>query len=176
MVTVYADHDGFRGDAVFSLYPSTTEKELKEKVDEAVRNALLIKNTPYALPEKDSCEETLPSNLDELPMPQMAARIAELVFGAAEDTGGQLNAVEVFLYKHRDSVLNSRGLQKTQHSYSAMVEAIPTYNGSRESVELYEQYNFSALDESALKEEIRGKMLAVKERYEAEKPDFPMDC
>ena len=84
---------------------------------------------------------------------------------------GSLNAVEVFINHYTDTVSNSRGLHKTQHRYDAMVEAIPTYNGSEQSVELYEQYNFSSLDTKALLAEIADKMDAVKARYEAVKPD-----
>ena len=175
-VTVYVDHDGFRGDAQFYVYPSTTGEELKEKLSEAVSNALMIKNPPYTLPEAAEEEVTLESNLSAEPMPVLAGRIADLVFQANTLEGGSLNSVEVFLNRYTESISTSRGLQKTQHSLSAMVEAIPTFNGSRESVELYEQYNFSALDEAALLREISDKMTAVKARYQAVKPDFPMDC
>ena len=175
-VTVYADHNGFRGDSEFYIYPSTTEQELEEKISEALRNALMIKNAPYALPENQEGEYTLESNLGEEPMPVLADRIAKLVFGANTLEGGSLNSVEIFINRYEETVCNSRGLSKTQHSYSAMVEAIPTFNGNRESVELYEQYNFSSLNQEDLVREIQEKMNAVKARYEAVKPDFSMDC
>ena len=175
-ITVYADHDGFRGDSEFYVYPSTTEAELQEKLEEALRNALMIKNPPYTLPGAQEEELTLSSNLEDEPMPLLADRIAKLTFSANTQEGGSLNSVEIFLNRYTESVANSRGLQKTQHSCSAMVEAIPTFNGDRESVELYEQYNFSALSQDALIREISDKMEAVKARYQAQKPDFPMDC
>jgi PmbA protein len=84
--------------------------------------------------------------------------------------------VEIFINRHTDTVCNSNGLEKTQTRYDAMVEAIPTYNGETSSVELYEQYNFAALDEDALRREISGKMEEVKARYEAITPDFPINC
>ncbi len=175
-VTVYVDHDGCRGDAAFYVYPSTTYPELKEKVASAIRNAMMIHNAPYTLPGEETGEFELPSNLQQEPMPVLADRIARQVFAANTQKDGSLNSVEVFLTRHTESVSNSRGLSKTQHRWTAMVEAIPTFNGDRESVELYEQYNFSALSQDALMAEIYGKMTAVKARYEAVKPDFPMDC
>ena len=175
-VTVYADHDGFRGDSQFYVYPSTTAAELTEKIEEAVSNAGMIKNPPYTLPEKAQCEISLPSNLGEEPMPLLADRIARQVFAANTQEGGSLNSVEIFINHYTESIENSLGLHKIQHSYSAMVEAIPTFNGDRESVELYEQYNFSALDPQDLLQEISEKMDGVKARYEAVKPDFSMDC
>ena len=175
-ITVYADHDGFRGDSMFYVYPSTSREELKEKLDLAIKNALMIQNPPYTLPAQETLETTLPSNLDQEPMAVLADRIGKLVFSANTLEGGSLNSVEIFLNHYQESVLNSRGLNKVQHRWAAMVEAIPTFNGSKESVELYEQYNFNALDPQALIQEIKEKMDAVKARYEAVKPDFPMDC
>lgn len=175
-VTVYVDHDGFRGDSQFYVYPSTTDSELKEKISTAIRNALMIKNQPYTLPGEETGDYVIPSNLDQESMPVLADRIAQQVFAANTQKDGSLNSVEVFLNRHTESLLNSRGIHKTQHRLTAMVEAIPTFNGDRESVELYEQYNFSALDQEALMTEISEKMTAVKARYEAVKPDFPMNC
>ena len=175
-VTVYADHDGFRGDAMFYVYPSTTERELEDKVSEAVRNALLINNKPYVLPGDAQQDTVLESNLGREPMPVLAQKIAEAVFASNTLEGGSLNSVEVFVNRYEQTVANSRNLCKTQHRYSAMVEAIPTFNGSKESVELYEQYNFSAYSQEALIREISGKMDAVKARYQAVKPDFSMNC
>jgi PmbA protein len=57
-----------------------------------------------------------------------------------------------------------------------MVEAIPTYNGEAQSVELYEQYNFGSFDECALVREIAGKMDEVKARYEAVTPEGEIAC
>ena len=175
-VTVYADHDGFRGDGQFYVYPFDTEESLQAKIREALDNALLIRNAPYTLPAGETGEYTLDSNLGSEPMPQLAEKIGQAVFAANTLEGGSLNSVEIFLNRYTGTVCNSRGLCKTQHYYTAMVEAIPTFNGSKESVELYEQYNFSNWDEDALIAEIAGKMQDVKARYEAVKPDFSLDC
>ena len=174
--TVYVDHDGFRGDAQFFVYPSTTAADLEALIAEAAANAGLIQNPPYSLPAGETGDYQVPGNLGDIPMTELAEQISQTVFGANTQQGGSLNAVEVFIDHHVDSVCNSRGLQKTQQRWTAMVEAIPTFNGDRESVELYEQYNFSSLDLSALTREISEKMADVKARYEAVKPDFSLDC
>lgn len=174
-ITVYVDHDGFRGDASFYLYPSTTQAQMKEKVAEAVRSARLICNAPYTLPGAETGDYTIAGNLDREPLPVLAERIAGAVFEANTLQDGSLNAVEVFLNHYTESVSNSCGLLKTQSRYDCMVEAIPTFNGQGESVELYEQYNFSSLDPEALRAEISGKMQAVKARCQAVKPEFAME-
>ena len=87
-----------------------------------------------------------------------------------------LNSVEIFINEHLQTIINSRGIHKEQRYFSAMLETIPTYNGSRESVELYHQYNFSSFDRDTIVREVRDMLLAAKARYEAITPDFSIDC
>lgn len=175
-VTVYVDHDGFRGDAQFFIYPSTTAEQLRALIDEAVGKALLIDNQAYELPEKQTGSYTVESNFADYAPGQLAGLIAEAVFSANDIPNASLNSVEIFLNRHTETVVNSRGLDKTQVRYDAMVEAIPTYNGEKQSVELYQQYNFSTMDPEAIRAEIAGKLAAVKARYEAVTPKQPLDC
>ncbi len=175
-VSIYVEHGGFLGDSQFFVYPSTTEAELETMIDEAVAKALLINNQPYTLPDAEEGHYEVQSNFSALAPSDLAAKISLAVFGANKLENGSLNSVEVFINKHYDTVLNSRGLHRSQTRYSAMVEAIPTYNGESQSVELYEQYNFASFDEDALIREISDKMTQVKARYEAMQPKSPLDC
>ena len=177
-VTVYVDHDGFKGDAQFFVYPSTTPQQLAVLAEEAVAKALLINNQNYSLPEGETGSFEVESNFASYEPAQLAAKVAEAVFGANTVEHAALNSVEVFINKHTETVCNSRGLHKSQVRYSAMVEAIPTYNGEEQSVELYEQYNFSSLSEEEILKEIGSKLAQVKARYfavtPAEKPACPV--
>lgn len=175
-VTVFVDHDQFKGDAQFFIYPSTTEQQMSELIEEAVAKALLINNQNYELPQAEQGEYVVESNFADYTPDALAAEIAKAVFEANEIPDASLNSVEVFINKHTKSVQNSRGLCKSQVSYDAMVEAIPTYNGENQSVELYEQYNFSTMDVDSIRQEIAEKMAQVKARYEAVKPEFEMNC
>ena len=174
-VTVYADHDEYKGDAQFYVYPSTTLEQLKALITEAVDKALLIENQAYTLPAGETGDYVVPSNFADYAPADLAAKVAQGVFGANDMEHASLNSVEIFVNKHTETVCNSCGLLKTQLRYDAMVEAIPTYNGEKQSVELYEQYNFGTLDEAALHREIGEKMAQVKARYEAVTPDFPLE-
>jgi len=175
-VTVYVDHGAYKGDAQFFVYPSTTQEQMEAAIQEAVDKALLINNQTYLLPGEEMGEYTVESNFSSFAAEDLAARIAGAVFGANAVENASLNSVEIFINKHTEQVINSRGLNKTQVRYDAMVEAIPTYNGCDQSVELYEQYNFAAFDEALLRAEIAGKMAQVKARYEASIPTAPMEC
>lgn len=175
-VTVYVAHGEFLGDAQFLVYPSTTEEQVEKRITEAVSKAMLIHNKAYRLPENEEGSYAVQSNFEDFQPQELAAEIANIVFSANQVENGSLNSVEVFVNRHTESICNSRGIKKTQVRYDAMVEAIPTYNGSEQSVELYEQYNFAYLDRNALYSEIADKMRAVKARYEAVKPDKDISC
>ena len=176
VVTVYVDHDGFKGDSQFYVYPSTTEAELSELIEKAVQKASLLNNKKYTLPEKETGEYEVESNFSAYTQAELAGKIADCVFAANTVENADLNSVEVFVNRYTDTVVNSRGICKTQVRYDAMVEAIPTYNGEAESVELYQQYNFSTFDTEAVKQEISQKLQEVKARASAVKPDFSLDC
>ena len=176
VVTVYVDHDGFKGDSQFYVYPSTTEAELSELIEKAVQKASLLNNKKYTLPEKETGEYEVESNFSAYTQAELAGKIADCVFAANTVEHADLNSVEVFVNRYTDTIVNSRGIRKTQVRYDAMVEAIPTYNGEAESVELYQQYNFSTFDTEAVKQEISQKLQEVKARASAVKPDFSLDC
>ncbi|MBR6526022.1 MAG: hypothetical protein IKT57_08610 [Clostridia bacterium] len=175
-ITVYVNHGEYKGDAQFFVYPSTTDEQLKTLIDEAVSKALLINNKAYGLPADEQGEFEVESNFNSYDMNDLAAQVSKAVFAANTIENASLNAVEVFINKHTETIVNSRNLHKTQVRYDAMVEAIPTYNGEQQSVELYEQYNFSNFDADETTCEIAGKLKEVKARYEAVKPDFAIDC
>lgn len=173
-VTVYVEHGEFKGDAQFFIYPSTTAEQIRARIEEAAAKALLINNKTYTLPAGEQGDYEVESNFSGYDPADLAADISKVVFAANTVENGALNSVEIFINKHTETVTNSRGLHKTQVRYDAMAEVIPTYNGEKESVELYEQYNFSSFDEDELRREIAGKLVEVKARYEAVKPEMPI--
>ena len=176
IVTVYVDHEGFKGDSKFYVYASTTERELADLIEKAVEKASLLNNKMYLLPSEETGEYTVDTNFSDYSLPELAQGIGESVFAANTRDHADLNSVEVFVNRYTETVVNSRGICKTQTRYTAMVEAIPTYNGEKESVELYQQYNFSSFDPEEVKKEIAEKLEEVIARASAVKPDFVMDC
>lgn len=175
-VTVYTAHDDVIGSAQFFVYPSSTEADIIRDAQEAAQKALLMRNQPYSIPEKEDGSYQVESNFRGKSLHELAELAAEAVQQAVKPENGALNAVEVFINQFRDTIVNSKGLHKTQERYTAMVEAIPTYNGATQSVELYEQYNFSSLDSQALADEITFMLNAAEARYHAVKPAAPIDC
>lgn len=174
-VTVYVAHDGRLGEATFSVYSSYNKEKIAEEIEKAKKKAAIIANQPYSLPENESGEYISSSNFANYAPHELAALISKACFEADCIENGSINALEIFVYKDTVSVENSRGIDKTQIKYRAMVEAIPTFNGE-ESVELYEQYNFTEFEAALVTEEIATKMREVKDRYEAKIPDGKLSC
>lgn len=168
-VTVYVTHGAYKGHASFFVYPSTTGAELDRLIEEAIEKAMLIENPDYRLPGAEIGEYTVESNFDGHDAAELAAMIANTVFAANTLQVTSLNAVEVFINRITETVVNSNGLHKTQHRYTAMVEAIPTATEGGESVELYEQVNFNALDLESLGKEIADKLSQAKARHDAKR-------
>ena len=174
-VTVYLDHDGKKGQASFKLYASTTEKEALQKLESAKEKAALISNEYFELPAAETLDGAIESNFAEYEPKEAAARMAEAVFSADMLGNGSVNALEIFINKHTVSVKNSRGLDKREVKYTAMIEAIPTWNEG-ESVELYEAIRTSEFDFDKIRIEIEAKMREVRDRGRAKMPEKKLEC
>lgn len=174
-ITIYVEHDSKLGSANFSVYASTTEDELREKIAAAVEKSLLIDNEYHTLPQNEALSANLDSNFSEYLPCELAAKISDAVFAADIEEHSSINALEIFVNKIKYTVENSRGIHKCQTKYHAMVEAIPTWNGE-ESVELYKCFKFSEFNEKDITDEISRSMNEVKARNSAVKPQTPINC
>lgn len=175
-VTVFVRKDGKLGDATFSVYASYTDEDIRREIASACEKAGLAGNEPYDLPENETLVRESDSNFKEYNTADLASAIAEAVFAADTEEGGSINALEVFLYRDTVTVNNSRGIDKTEVRYRAMVEAIPTWNGAEESVELYECYNFNEFDAATVTAEIATRMREGRDRLAAKAPEAKLSC
>ncbi len=173
-VTVYVDHDGKRGDSTFAYHASMTEEEITEKIKAAAYRASLSSNQPYGLPEGGEYEKILPGNVKDHDPIKLGAMIADAVYAADTEEGGSINALEIFIYNDTTTVINSKGVNKTQKGSRVMIEAIPTFTDEKQSVELYEDYRFTEFDAAKITAEIKEKMKEVKDRCTAKKPGVPL--
>lgn len=173
-VTVYVDHDGKRGDSSFAVYASMSEEDLRSRIRAAADRARLVFNEPYELPEGDTLDVSLPTNMDMSDMKALGRQIADAVFAADTVPGGSINACEIFLYRDTLRVRSSRGVDKTQRLCRVMIEAIPTFTTEKESVELYEDHRFTVFEPEKVTAEIARRMREVRDRSLAVKPQTPM--
>lgn len=175
-VTVYNDHDGKRGASSFDVPASLDEAGFEAKVKRAVAGAAMCFDEAYSLPQNATCIANLPSNLDEMSAKDVASRVAQIIAEVNVQPDCDINALEVFVTKRTTRVLNSRGVDKTQVKHTLSIEAIPTCNGAEQSVELFETYTLSDLDEQWLRGEITARLKDVAARLHAQKPAEKLTC
>ncbi len=175
-ITVYVNHDGKRGSNSFDLNASVDEDRLKAMLDRAKEQAELIFDEPYVLPNDETCNVVIDSDLADAEPMDAAAKLADAVFEANSHSDCDINALEIFVVKSVLRVVNSRGIDKTQTKYTAHVEAIPTANGEDDSVELFENYDLASLDADWLRDEISARLDDVKARLSAKKPEEALSC
>lgn len=175
-ITVYVNHDDKRGSNSFNIYASTDGDELSAKLDCAIANAKLIFDEPYVLPNDETCNVLIDSDLADVDPKEAAALIAKAVFEANTHENCDINALEIFVVKNILHVVNGRGIDKTQTKYTVHIEAIPTANGEDKSVELFESYDLASLDLDWLKAELSARLDDVKARLDAKKPEHKLSC
>lgn len=174
-VTIYVDHNNFRGDSSFTVYPSDDETIISDKITKAKDIAKLINNPYYDIVKKEEATYISNSNLKDYNYNELGSIIAkDMVSLNTKDC--HFNAIEIFLYKESKVVINSKGLNKKEISYRAFIEAIPTFDGIDESVELYEAYRFNEYDSKYLISRMKSKLEDVKARYNAKAPKEKLHC
>ena len=169
--TVYTSHDGKTGVSSFNVPHSMDEKGLRTAAEKAAHRANLVFNEKFPLSEAGEVSREIHSDVKNYAPEVLSEKIADAVFSCETGEEGRINALEIFIYKHENSVVNSNGVNKSETKYSVMVEAIPTWNENDESVELYEAIHFTSFDEDKLKAEIAEKMREVRDRKHAVLPD-----
>ncbi len=175
-VTVYLPHDGKTGASSFSVNAGTTPDALCALIRRALHRAALICDEPYELPGAESGAFEVPSNLAGRDPVEIGAHLAELIFSVPAPENCTINALEIFVTERRQTVCNSRGLEKTQTLHGLQYEIVPTCNGKDGSVELFEDYFLNDLDDDAVAAEIAAKMEAVAARSRAARPEAPIAC
>jgi len=177
MVTVYVDHKKFRGDSTFTISPADDENILKNKIENACEMASLINNKHYDLIEDETAVVEIPTNFKNYEFRELGTKIYNVLKECVSKSKAKLNATEIFINKYARTVTNSRGIDKTEYRYDAMIETIPTYDkrAKNDSVELYESISFSQFDEETLKKRINQSLKDVTARAKAKKPDYDIN-
>lgn len=170
-LTVYADfeEDGkkYRGSSSIRVYPSMTEKELREAIKGAVYAAGFVKNEWYPVaPGYGEPFEDFQSGFAEGDLRDHVLAVKDVIYGEKAD-GANLNSTEVFIERWKKRLVNSEGLDVSFHQYKGMTEFITDSDEGREPVEIYCLSKFADLDRAALAEEVSRKLHEAAERATA---------
>ncbi len=177
-VYVYVDHDDFRGSAAFSLSVNDELEVVEEKIANAIDTAKIINNKKYVLPKDETQDSTVDSNFKDYEPKALGKMIYDVVKKAEDNSKAQFNACEIFINKNKTHIVNSANIDKSEVSYDAMIELIPTYDIDQKgnSVELYKAIHISEFNENDLYKTISEALNDVSDRASAVKLDKALDC
>lgn len=162
-VVVYTDHDGFRGDAKFSVYSSTSEEELNLEISRAVRAAKSVNNRPYPLASGEKFEQ----KGEKRDLLKIMGDISTTVINKTHKDA-KVNSFEVFVEEGTKRILNSNGVDVSFPIFRETIELITEAEGKNEPVEVYCLLNFKDTDGHILGRTLEEKLEEAALRAEAE--------
>ena len=169
-VTVYRnlEKDGtpFMGSSTVMIPHKMTDNALTELLKSAVYSAGLVFNKPFELVtgEKKRSFREKRSSLDPLKTLDEIAKI----FFAASTSNNKFNSLELFHNIQEVHILNSRGVNYTKTLNSIEVEAIPSYDGDKQKVEIYKYFCYKNVDIEQIKRDASNSLTEAEARYFAE--------
>jgi predicted Zn-dependent protease len=166
-VTVYhrfnLDQMDYLGSASFAISRKYSKLELALKIEEAIYAASLIKNKTFELVQGQKKQSWKEKPITDHPFEAIDA-IASTFFAQSSDTI-RFNALEVFHTQTTTHTVNSRKVDLTKTTYKIMVEAIPSYDGETQKVELSKFYHYKHLDLVIIQNDAKTALKDVEVRY-----------
>lgn len=168
LVTIYVDKGELRGTATFTYYPFMDEKQIKEKIDEAVFASQFTFNKFFDIPSPSEVKlEDAPTNLNKKSFNKIIKDVQKSIFKADKFKDGYLSATEIFLYKNIITIVNSKGVNLSYTKYYGNIETIPSWKAKEDEVELYNMIQFSSFDPKDITNQIKEALLLAKARAKA---------
>ena len=145
LVNIYHDHDGYRGNANFTVNSADNLYTINDKIERALKIAKTINNKFFNLNSKNGNVENIES-IKEYNLNKVATKCMDAVVKADVYDDGWINSTEIFVTEKRHSYLNSAGVMQSYQKTFLEIELIPTWrNQAGEEFELY--LDFSKMDD-----------------------------
>ena len=168
LVTIYVDKGEERGTSSFTYYSYMDEKEIQNKLDEAVYASKFTFNKFFDIPGKEGVEISKPkTNLKNRPFNNIIKDVEKAIFRADKFKDGYLSATEIFLYKITNRIVNSKGVNLKSIKYQGNIETIPSWKKKDDEVELYNMITFSSFDSKDITKQVKEALLLAKARAKA---------
>lgn len=162
---IYVRDGDKQGSSLINIVAFDDEKSIEEKIDKAILKAKTVMNAFFPLSNNQENIENIKE--DNLDLNEIALKVANAVFKADVYEGGYLNSTEIFITKTNNEFINSSGIHHKTNNLKIMIEAIPSWTGEKEEVELYEMYKSTVLDEEAITKRMNEVLLSSLNRSKA---------
>lgn len=170
-ITVYHKYQSegqeYLGSSTFQISQELKKSELQEKIEDAVFAASFSKNKVFNL-VKGKGKKTWKDQDFQFEAFELIDKIANIFFSEASKNA-KFNSLEIFATQTTNTLINSQGVDYQKTLNKLYVEAIPSYDGLEDKVELYQYYTYQKLDFEAIKEDAIQALKDVETRYTAKK-------
>ena len=156
--------DGSMGIASAEIAPTESSEGLKKIVEDLVYQASLVKNKPYKLNGPKAAE---PMDQELRPLEEEARMFIDALASVRETETEDLNSYEIFANQVERRLINSEGVDITEHYPSSMVEVVVNARKDDHEIELYRLYHLGACNPKTLKADIEETMQIGKDRLDA---------
>ncbi|MFA5480878.1 MAG: metallopeptidase TldD-related protein [Bacilli bacterium] len=156
----------YMGSSSFVLSHKLPVLQLKAKIEEAAFAASLIKNRDYDLvvgEKKKICKQK-PFPLESF---ALLDQIAATFFAIAKPNV-RFNSLELFHNTKVEHIVSSRGIDYKKTLSNINIEAIPSYDGAKDKVELYKYYTYKEVNFDVFRQDATAALSDVTARYQAE--------
>ena len=168
-VTVYKDFSengvAYTGSSSFALSHKLSTKELTAKIEEAAFAASLVKNKQYALVPGTTRKSWKQKPFGYEPF-ALLDQIAKVFFAEAQ-ANLRFNSLELFHTTVTNHVVSSLGVDYKKTLHRIDVEAIPSFDGHDNKVELYRYFTYKKVDFDVFRSDAKTALSDVTARYEA---------
>ncbi len=164
IVKLYVDADSepfTRGHAEITIYPTHSDEEIEQLINEGIASAKLIKNQLYVLPTNKTVIEPIQVAEDVV---ELGQRIIRFTLDAAKKYQGEINSFEVFANHHDIHFVNAKGFDLHYSMQDAQLEMIVNSHDEKGEIELYRDLRFSELNEENLDRQLRDTFTEAKDR------------
>ena len=157
----------YLGTSSFIVSHNLTKKALMEKISDAIFAAKFVKNKPFELVKGEKKKTFKSKPINEKPV-EIIEEIAT-IFNNEKTDNAKFNALEIFLNTKISHLVNSNGVDLTKTIHNIEIEAIPSYDGPNDKVELYKNYKYLSYDKNQITEDAKNAIKDVEARYNAKK-------
>ena len=169
-VTVYrqieVDNNKYLGSSTITIPHKMSDEDLIELLNDAVYSAGLATNKPFEIVKGERSRTWSETLLTDNPL-EAIDKIASIYFNLSS-TNRKFNSLELF-YKIQDiRLINSQGVDYTKTLNSVEIEAVPTYDGHKQKVEIYKYFRYKKIDHEQIKTDALDALNDVESRYNAQ--------
>ena len=156
------------GKSSFSIYPSMTMEEVKEKIDEQIELAKYTLNKPYNMPKKANIKPVFKEfGFENHSLKEAAFIAADALFEADKFNKGYINSAEIFINHTETRFFDSNDNVFLYTNASGKIEFVITWAEKNEEVEIYKFIEFDSLDNKYIQSQANKAFLEAGNRIKA---------